>query len=93
MTSLSVNPLLDCFVGWLAGWLVGWLVGWWDRYKIIEKEVVVEKEVEKEIIEKIIIGQREEDVAERERLRDGVRLSLSRCVYLCTRARVCQFIA
>lgn len=46
------------------------------RYKIVEKEVVVEKEVEKEIIEKIVIGQRAEDIAEQERLRQGVRGAL-----------------
>ena len=52
------------------------------RYKIIEKEVVVEKEVEKEIIEKIVIGQRDEDIAEQKRLRQGVRGAPSRAGWL-----------
>ncbi len=43
------------------------------RYKIIEQEVVVEQEVEKEVIETIVIGQRQEDIAEQNRLREGVR--------------------
>lgn len=43
------------------------------KYKIVEKEVVVEKEVEREVIEKVIIGQRDEDIAEQQRLREGVR--------------------
>eukprot|EP00750_Incisomonas_marina_P021997 INCI4814.3.p1 GENE.INCI4814.3~~INCI4814.3.p1 ORF type:complete len:765 (-),score=167.58 INCI4814.3:2355-4649(-) len=46
------------------------------KYKIIEKEVVVEKEVEKEIIEKIVIGQRDEDIAEQKRLRQGATMTL-----------------
>jgi hypothetical protein len=36
--------------------------------------VVVEEEVEKEVINTIVIGKRDEDIAEQNRLREGVRV-------------------